>query len=153
VSEVSAERGNEVGLAAEDIERIVMEESEAMKVDVVDRVAARWDRDIVRTRSQHLGIAAANAAAREFVEANWESLEGRLKVVPGKRLLAALRKRLQDDQKVSFGDRRLIEGFDAADVPEELVELMSRVATLGGAEHTLSAQRAIYVDASPSPTS
>ena len=105
VKEVSEERGNEAALTMEDVERLVMEESDAIKVEVVDRVATRWDRDVVRTRSQHLGIAAANTAAREFVDAAWGTLDGRLKVVPGKRLLAALRKRLQDEYKVSFGDK------------------------------------------------
>jgi len=132
VAEVAAERGATVEISAEDVERLVMEETEAMKVDVIDRVAARWDLDIVRTSSKHLGIAAANVAARDFVDANWDSPLGRLKVVPGKRLLAALRKRLQDEHKVSFGDKRLVEAFTPTEIPAELVEMMGRVAALGG---------------------
>lgn len=119
-------------MTAEDVERLMLDETEAMKVEVVDRVAARWDRDVVRTRSRHMGIEAANAAAREFVDANWGTLTGRLKVVSGKRLLAAIRKRLQDDYKVSFGDKRLTEAFEPSEIPAEMVEIIRRVAALGG---------------------
>jgi energy-coupling factor transporter ATP-binding protein EcfA2 len=132
IVEVASERGDSIEVDRGQIEAMALEETEAMKVAAVDRVAARWDRDTVRTTSRHRGIEAANAAARDFVDANWGTLSDRLRVVHGKRLLAALRKRVQDEFKVSFGDKRLVEAFQESEIPPELVELMRRVAELGG---------------------
>ncbi|MGH2429401.1 MAG: ATP-dependent nuclease [Candidatus Limnocylindria bacterium] len=132
VASVAADQDTEITLTTEQIGAMLMEESEGLKVVSIDRASARWDRDKVRTAGRHLGIEAANAAARGFVDANWDTLEGRLRVVPGKRLLAALRKRIQEGYQVSFGDRRLIEAYEASEIPEELVDLMGRVNVLGG---------------------
>jgi hypothetical protein len=51
-------------------------------------------------------------------------------IVSGKKLLSALRGRVQDTYKVNFGNERLAEGFKAEEINPELVDALKRVAGL-----------------------
>jgi hypothetical protein len=71
--------------------------------------------------------------AREAVDAAWPTLESRLTLVSGKRLLGAVRERLQALCGVSFGNERLADAFTAAEVPDEVREALRRVEVLATA--------------------
>ena len=45
-----------------------------------------------------------------MVASLWDSLDDRLTLVSGKKLLSALRERIQDAYKVNFGNERLAGG-------------------------------------------
>jgi energy-coupling factor transporter ATP-binding protein EcfA2 len=118
---------------ASDIEALAMECCDAVRDETVDRVSNRYSMDRARDEARHPTIPEANRVAREAVDAAWPTLESRLTLVSGKRLLGAVRERLQALCGVSFGNERLADAFTAAEVPDEVREALRRVEVLATA--------------------
>lgn len=89
-----------------------------------DRASDRYSKDRHRATRAYPSTLEANQRAREWVSRNWGSLDERLRVLPGKRFLAALRARLQAEYGVSFGNARLVEEFSSAEIPAELAAIL-----------------------------
>jgi len=64
------------------------------------------------------------------VGATWGTLEGRLTYVGGKRLLAAMRERIQSRHGVSFGNERLAEAFDRTTIHPEVIDALQKIEAL-----------------------
>ncbi len=112
------------------VSALVDEVAETLRDVANDHLADRLGKEIWRRESRHAGVPELNAAAREVVDAVWGDRERRLSVLPGKRLLSGVRREIQDRYSVNFGNERLAEGFGPEEVPEELIEVLSRVAAL-----------------------
>jgi ABC-type cobalamin/Fe3+-siderophores transport system ATPase subunit len=130
IKEVAEERSREVEISPDDVIQTLMEATEELKVSTVDRVAERYSEYYRKVNSEHLSLKTANEYAREVVESSWGSLDERLTLVSGKKLLSALRERVQDSYKVNFGNERLAEGFRTEEIPQELIDALQRVAGL-----------------------
>lgn len=130
VAEVSAERGQQAEPAADDITSLLLDLTEEMRDATIDRAAQRYVDDVYDFTKARPTVPVANAAARALVDANWEGLERRLRVVKGKELLAALRAAVQDRYGVSFGNERLAEAFASDDLEDEIKNVLDRVAAL-----------------------
>lgn len=130
VAEVSAERGGTAAPTADDIVDLIMEVSEGLRDETQDRVADRFAGDEHRHSGKWPSIPDANKVARDFVESNWDSLEGRLRVVSGKALIGAVRAKLQERYQTSFGNERLAESFETGEIPDELRTALEQVAAL-----------------------
>lgn len=128
VASVSTERGSAACPSDEEIETIALEMSDDLKVTALDRAAERYVQDQFRASRAHPSVPEANAAARALVEANWTSLQARLRVLPGKLFLGRLRSRLQADYGVSFGNPRLVEEFAPDEIHPELIDALRAVA-------------------------
>lgn len=135
VAEVASERSREVSVLAQDIGQMLMDETEDLKVATVDRVAERYSEYYWKEKGERLALKSANEHAREVVDAAWGSLDDRLTVVSGKKLLSGLRSRIQSAYGINFGNERLAEGFLAEEIPTELVEALVAAAGLDAA-HT-----------------
>ena len=62
--------------------------------------------------------------AIELFDSDWERLETRLAVVPGKDVLNAFREALQSKYGVTLTDYRIIDEFRSAEVPADLLDLL-----------------------------
>ncbi len=60
-------------------------------------------------------------------ERKWQELDTRLEMVPGKAVLADVRKLLQDRYSVSMTDYRIISAYKPAEVPSDLKEFLTKL--------------------------
>lgn len=131
VGEVSTEKGGEAAPEPEDITALMSNVSDELRATTEDRVAERYAFDVNYFSKERVSIQTANQEARAFVADRWDTLEQRLQVVSGKRLLGAVRARIQDLYGVNFGNERLAETFEADEIPNELRDALQQVSQLG----------------------
>jgi energy-coupling factor transporter ATP-binding protein EcfA2 len=132
VRKIAAENGRPVEVGPDDLQEVLLQETEKLRNSSIDRAADRYSKDTHRASHAFPSITEANRVAREFIESQWASLDDRLKVVPGKRLLGAARARLQADYGVSFGNPRLLEEFTESEVPSEIANLIRTASAAAG---------------------
>jgi energy-coupling factor transporter ATP-binding protein EcfA2 len=130
VADVSAERGGNETPDAGEIESLVLEKTDELRDNTIDRVAERFAADTFRFTDARVAIKTANEEARVVMDSQWGSLNERLRVVSGKTLLGALRASIQERYTVSFGNERLAEEFEPDEVPSELKDALERIAAL-----------------------
>lgn len=130
IREVADERGREVNVSPDDIRQLLMDATDELKLSTVDRVAERYMDYHRRSEGTFPPIKRVNEHAREVVDSQWATLEDRLVVVSGKKLLSLLRSKLQDKYSVNFGNERLAEGFTADEVPSEIIDALSAATRL-----------------------
>jgi len=86
------------------------------------------------------GKDASTLVAEAFAdfEKKWQELDTRLEMVPGKSVLADVRKLIQDRYSVSMTDYRIISAYKPAEVPSDLRKCFTELdefrclATRGG---------------------
>ena len=78
-------------------------------------------------RSDHRHAAAISGETSAWFEKKWNNLESRLEIVPGKEILSALRRVLQDRYSVTLTDARIIRAFKPDEVPEDLLRLLHQL--------------------------
>jgi energy-coupling factor transporter ATP-binding protein EcfA2 len=130
VQETASERGKEVDLDSAGVASLVMELAANMKNETIDRASQRFVDDCNRLGKERPSVGTANEAARALIGDSWESLDDILLVVSGKKLLSALRERIQEEHGVNFGDARLAEGFTEDEIPQEIKDQLSEIVAL-----------------------
>lgn len=65
--------------------------------------------------------------AISLFEEQWEDLDTRMAVVPGKETLAAFRKRVQEDYSITLTDFRIIDNFQRDEIPGDLLALLEQL--------------------------
>ncbi len=130
ISEIATERGLRAEPNVDEVMRIIDESCDDLKTATQDRLAQRYTEDVWRHEAERVTVPKANEAARIMLESNWETLDGRLRVVSGKQLLGVIRRQVQDQFGVNFGNERLAEAFASGEVPTEIVDALRRVAEL-----------------------
>ncbi|MGO9789113.1 MAG: hypothetical protein ACLP8S_06195 [Solirubrobacteraceae bacterium] len=134
INDVGAERSKSLGVVATDVENLIMSLAQELRDQAVDRASQRYSDDRLRLDGRRpRNVSEQNVAARDLIAANWDDLNGRLRVVPGKTLLRTLRSHIQDLYGVNFGNERLAESFSREEIPAEIVEALQRVAALHAA--------------------
>jgi ABC-type lipoprotein export system ATPase subunit len=136
VHDTASERGKEVELDSEGITSLIMELAEGMKDETTDRASQRYVDDCNRLGKDRPSVASANEVARAAVGDSWNSLEDRLLVISGKKLLGAIRQRIQDEHGVNFGNERLAEGFTPEEIPQEIKNQLDQIASLSAPENS-----------------
>jgi hypothetical protein len=81
-------------------------------------------RQFERTHTPGLHEATINESALNDFESAWQSLESRLRVVPGKDALSYLNQRLQQDYSISVTATGVIDAMTPAEVPAEMKTLV-----------------------------
>jgi hypothetical protein len=99
---------------------------EDMWDETLDRVATRYRRDVVQRESRNVEPAEANSRAREAME-DADELE---RLTHGKRLLASLRKRVQERYNESFGNQILIAELQEDEMDPEIWEVLKAIEDL-----------------------
>lgn len=131
VEDIRAERSLEgESPAVEEIRDLLIDISDELRQDAEDRIAQRYAIDSWHHEGKRPDVPSLNSAARDFVGENWGELEDRLRVLPGKRLLSAVRREIQDRYGVNFGNERLAEAFEAEEIHQEILEALAQVGSL-----------------------
>ncbi|MFY0529522.1 ATP-dependent nuclease [Archangium gephyra] len=124
-SAASRERARRTGVAAAeipDIQALLMEIAGSFQGEVLSQYLSRR-----QASEQRGGIDAATAINRVLSEfhARWSTFEGRMELVPGKRCLAALNQRLQEQHKIQVTATAIIDAFHIDEVPVEVRDLLA----------------------------
>jgi hypothetical protein len=130
VGEIRDERGLRPTPPLEEIQEVLDEALDGLRQATEDRGAERYVNDMWRFEHERVSVADANAIAREFVEDSWGDRSQKLRVVSGKKALARLRESLQDRYGVNFGNERLAEAFESAEIDGEVITQLQRIAKL-----------------------
>jgi predicted ATPase len=139
VNEIAVERALTVEVTEAEIEKTIDESCEELKTTALDRLGQRFTEDVWRHSGERIGVPRANEAARAMIDENWQTIEGKLRVVSGKQLLSVIRRMIQDAYGVNFGNERLAETFVQEEVPAEIAEALRRVAELDAPQPTADA--------------
>lgn len=108
---------------AEDVETLLMKHSEQMRSAVFGQYLAK--RTIQeKALSPHEDPATINTRVAMAFEKEWATFDGRMRLVPGKQLLSALNQDLQSRYKITISQAKIVQAFDRADVPSEMVKLI-----------------------------
>lgn len=104
--------------------------------DILERVTEPLKIDIqaqyVAKRSQYLNgskrdPATINAETMSIFEKKWKDIESRMEIVPGKDVLRMLRAEIQSRYSVNLTDYKIVEEFNASDIPDDLRDLLFRL--------------------------
>jgi hypothetical protein len=123
-------RGASVVEYENDLAAMLNDVCERTKSQIFSQCIARYQEDC---RAMGKGIDSATAAkeALHALDLAWSSQEGRLKVVPGKEVLASLNGLLQEKYKVALTISVIISAMHLAEVPEEMQSLVAEIQNFG----------------------
>lgn len=131
IAEILDERSSDKGSpTVSEVETMIEAAAEDLRQVTEDRIAERISQDTWRFDNKHVSVPKAMGAAREFVADHWVDLESKLRVLPGKKLLSAIRRKVQDDYGINFGNERLAEAFDSEDIQPELIDVLHKISSL-----------------------
>lgn len=99
---------------------------EELRDETLDRIGTRYRRDVIDSLGRNVEPKEANEAAREAMK-DPELLR---RLTRGKTLLAAVRKGVQDEFGVSFGNQALIAEMTEEELNPELIEVLDQVEAL-----------------------
>jgi Predicted ATP-dependent endonuclease of the OLD family len=83
-----------------------------------------------KSKNPGLDYATINQAILTEFDATWSTLEGRLKIVPGKEVLSLVNKYLQEKYGISLTVRLIVEAFAKEEIPSDITELINRLEDL-----------------------
>jgi energy-coupling factor transporter ATP-binding protein EcfA2 len=93
---------------------------DGLKDDTLDNTATHIQQHSAAYQSKHLDPKTLNQMARAYIDEEWKTLGGKIRIVEGKKALRNLRTRIQEDWKVAFTDVRVIEAMTEQEMPEEV---------------------------------
>lgn len=114
-------RGRAPSNEVADAGQAIMGVTEALHDDVFDQFYAR--REARMRRSGRDSSTVLKEIRREFA-GRWGTLEGRIQLAPGKKVLRLLNARLQSDHGFAITEAKIVDAFHVADVPDEIRELL-----------------------------
>jgi ABC-type lipoprotein export system ATPase subunit len=117
-------------LAEEDVAVLVDEAVSTLQESTFDYIGVQIGQHWVAYHKRHLEHNTINDRARQYLGAEWESLEGRLAVVKGDEALAAVRRAVQERWAVSFSKSRLVDAMTAAEIDQEIKDIISAIESL-----------------------
>ncbi|PYE85707.1 ATP-dependent nuclease [Pseudoroseicyclus aestuarii] len=89
------------------------------------RIGARISYNVEKKSKKDIGTISADE--EKFFTGNWDDLEFRYRVVPGKLVFASIAKRIQEALKVTVTASRVIDEMTAADIPPGIFEILKEV--------------------------
>ena len=120
VTERSA-RTNSASPPLVDLTDLLHEITDPMKDDVqAQLMARRWE----HLRGSRQDLADVNRETMRRFAGAWDDLSRRLQIVPGKEVLAQLRRRVQTLWGVSLTDNRIIDAIRREELPDDLIALV-----------------------------
>lgn len=108
------------GVTILEIEKILQEEIEKFKEDIIDSYATE-----ISDNNKRLALKTVNQQAREIVNKNWDS--NKLSLVPGKKLVSALSKVTHNKFKVSLNSFKLARNMIKSDLDQEVIEMLVKL--------------------------
>lgn len=89
--------------------------------------------DFRRSTGTKLDSSTLHAQASAAFDAQWSTLDGRLKIVPGKDVLAELRTNLSEKYGVSLPDSRIVSATREEDMPSDFLDLLKKLESFRSA--------------------
>lgn len=114
------------GLVYEDFLAVLDTLLDSLREDVFDSYSNQLERDSkTLSGGQQWNSRTCNPLAREFMNANWTSLENKIKLVGGKDFLAKVRQYFQDNYKVTLTNNKIFSKLTENLIPEEVRDFLS----------------------------
>ena len=110
----------------DDVEVELQNVTQAMKSRVNAQFMAKR-KHYLRSTNPTLDDATINQTMLESFDTTWQSLEGRLQVVPGKDVLTALNRNLQKNYSVNVTPSAIINAMGRNEIPGGMLSLLSRL--------------------------
>lgn len=110
----------------EDVSALLMHLADGLKNQVQARIVSsrqQFERD---SRSGLHAVTISEAAMNEF-DKKWESVENRMKIVPGKEVFSALNAHLQLKYKIALSPTFVVESFQRNEVSQEVADLLQKL--------------------------
>jgi len=111
---------------APDILKLLNEITESYRLPVLSQRITR-EMDYHKEVKVKGHSSSAHTVAMESFESEWGDLPSRLKLVPGKRVLAVLRERIMDLFQVTLTDSKIISNAKPEDVPADMRTLLVKL--------------------------
>lgn len=109
-----------------DIGEILQQISIELRSEVMAQFMAKRT-DFLKRGAPKLDLATTNQTAIDEFEHAWSNSTERLRILPGKEVLARLNQQLQKRASVSVSDLQIVSHFDKAEVPEAVVNLLNLI--------------------------
>ena len=108
----------------DDIEEILITLSDNMKSKINAQFISKRGQ-FLRKANPKLDLATITEKTLEHLASVWRNLDGRLRIVPGKKLLAALNEELQDRCSVTVTPSSIVRVMRKDEIPESMRSLLS----------------------------
>lgn len=96
------------------------------KESVFDSYATQYRVDCKFFQSdQQWDVATCNRKAREYLSKRWNSLDNKLALIGGKEFLGKIRNYFQENYKVSFSNKKIIDSCPVEMIPEEIKDVLN----------------------------
>lgn len=118
-------RGASVSICP-DIAAILQQIAMELRSEVMAQFMAKRT-DFLKKGAQKLDLATTNQAAIDDFERVWSTPESRVRILPGKEVLARLNKHLQEKASVSVSDLQIVSHFEKAGVPGDVIKLLNLI--------------------------
>ena len=115
-------------------EVLVSEWLKAITDQMKQEVQARFVADRVRYRkksSSYIDVTTLTKNALVEFEGAWDDFDSRLKVVPGKEILAQFNERLMAECKVNVSASSIVSAFRQSDIPDSMNDLLDQLTAFG----------------------
>jgi predicted ATP-dependent endonuclease of OLD family len=99
---------------------------EELRDETLDRIGTRYRRDVIDAQGRNVEPKEANEVAREAMK----DPDRLRRLTRGKSLLAGIRKRVQDEYGVSFGNQALIAEMTDGELDPELIQVLDEIEGL-----------------------
>ncbi|WP_110709724.1 ATP-binding protein [Salinicola sp. CR57] len=110
----------------EDVEQLLAELTQQHKSHVMGQFLTKRSASL-KAAEPSLDTATINQRLLDEFEETWSELQNRLKIVPGKKLLAKLNEYLQDKYDVTLSHSAILASMNASDIPGELASLIDQL--------------------------
>lgn len=121
---VTAQQNSTTTLAISDIK------SDVVLTQITDEMRHDIQAQYVARRCQYFRSADASiptAAATRWFDEQWDSLNSRLCITPGKQTLRRFKDKMQELYEISFSDNRIADEFRSDEIPTDLINLLRRL--------------------------
>ncbi len=102
---------------------------DGLKDETLDRISTRYRHDVIASQERNVEPTEANQKAREAMQ-HPDQLR---RLTRGKDLLASVKKRVQEQFGVSFGNQALIAEMQSDEIDPELVDVLEQIERLAAA--------------------
>lgn len=107
-----------------EIRKVLYDITDAMKAEVLSQFVAKR---CAYFRGSGRDQATISAEAIRRFDEQWQGLDKRLRIVPGKEVLRQLRQHVKETHSVTLTDHRLVSAFKRKDIPTDLLDLLSKL--------------------------
>jgi energy-coupling factor transporter ATP-binding protein EcfA2 len=121
-----ARRAETESVQVDGVEELLLGVTDVYRHEVFSQRVAHEIRYMKKGNSR-INEATVVARIARWFEGEWSSLSGRLAIVPGKRILADFRTKVQDVYGVGLTDAKIVSSFRRADIPEDMLQLLVRI--------------------------